>query len=309
MCVILYSPKGIDIPKKNTFLNMWKANHDGAGFAYADGEKVIVRKGFMTFEDFWKAFTSTKKSVGGFTDKNLVCHFRIGTSGKNNAETCHPYPISAKKSELKATSYETDIAVAHNGIIQGYGRLDAGMNDTQSFIKRVLVPLSKAVGDGWIQNKQVKALIEQISIINAVYNRFCFLQGQGEAVLIGDWKQKDGNYYSNLNHEVKAAKKTKKKNAPTPTVVEEKPIQTYEQVSLFEDEEEDPWDMDAERFYEKYRDYVVDLMPGERVYGENGEVYSYQPDDRISKIGILDGCEIVEIDDWMHQMWALDIVA
>ena len=42
MCVIVFSPKGVDIPTEEQIKTMWEANPDGAGYAYVGKGKPIL---------------------------------------------------------------------------------------------------------------------------------------------------------------------------------------------------------------------------------------------------------------------------
>lgn len=53
MCVILVKEKGIELPTKKVLKCCWERNPDGAGFMFNDYGKVIIMKGFMTFEEFY----------------------------------------------------------------------------------------------------------------------------------------------------------------------------------------------------------------------------------------------------------------
>ena len=55
MCVILYKPKNVKLPKDNILFNCFMNNDDGAGYTYAVNNNVIVKKGFLNYTDFIKA--------------------------------------------------------------------------------------------------------------------------------------------------------------------------------------------------------------------------------------------------------------
>jgi hypothetical protein len=55
MCIAIYKPKGEEV-SKDRLRNSFNRNPHGAGFAFAEGAgKVHIRKGFFTFDQFWKA--------------------------------------------------------------------------------------------------------------------------------------------------------------------------------------------------------------------------------------------------------------
>jgi glutamine phosphoribosylpyrophosphate amidotransferase len=76
MCIIVYKPKGIEMPDKDTLKECWNCNSDGAGFAVSDGEKITVHKGYMKFKKLYRAL-----HLIDLKDYDTIIHFRIGTSG------------------------------------------------------------------------------------------------------------------------------------------------------------------------------------------------------------------------------------
>src|SRR5260370_40053 len=98
MCLAIYKPKGIRIARsylKHGFAN----NHDRAGFAVCDGEKVQIHKGYTTFQSFLEAFEP-------YADRGAIIHFRMATHGDTTAKNCHPYALQDNR-----------YALIHNGII------------------------------------------------------------------------------------------------------------------------------------------------------------------------------------------------
>ena len=54
MCIIIAKNKNNRLPKKAELEYSFNHNHDGAGFMYPDNGKVIIDKGYMTFEKFYQ---------------------------------------------------------------------------------------------------------------------------------------------------------------------------------------------------------------------------------------------------------------
>ena len=54
MCIAINSPKGTT-PKKESLRESFESNPHGAGFAFVDDGKIIIKKGFMSFDKFFKA--------------------------------------------------------------------------------------------------------------------------------------------------------------------------------------------------------------------------------------------------------------
>lgn len=174
----------------NTIRCMYINNPDGAGYMYYDydSKKVVVKKGFMTCKSLLSSLHSKD-----FTNTNVVIHFRIGTSGLNDALNCHPYPIYQKN----ALKFKTDLAMAHNGILHNYiPPKSSDINDTQLFIKDVLSNLKP----NFINDKDKVALIKQL----IGTNKLAFLDSKNKVTTIGNFIH-DGDYiYSNSTYKVQS---------------------------------------------------------------------------------------------------------
>ena len=167
MCIIVAKNKGVKLPSRATLRECFKNNKDGAGLMYVKNGKVIIDKGFMTFEDLNRKIKSLKREFkSDLTNKAIVFHFRIGTHGQNDKATTHPFPISNKFEDLRATHFETDIAMAHNGIRSAYN-YDKILSDTQSFIKDY-VSIFKELNRNFYKNNRVMNLIKDKA--NISYN-------------------------------------------------------------------------------------------------------------------------------------------
>lgn len=132
MCVILLSNKGAEAPTEEQIKKAFARNPDGAGFAYCDKhdhDKVKFEKGFMTVEALLKRLEPLEQ----WKDTTLAIHFRIGTAGKNDEKTCHPFRISTKFKDLQQTSGEGPV-LFHNGILAQGGLADPLSSDTQDFV-------------------------------------------------------------------------------------------------------------------------------------------------------------------------------
>lgn len=103
----------------------YKANDDGAGFAFIENGKVEVDKGYFNFDAFLAKYREVEARVG---DKApMLIHFRISTGGTKTADNCHPF------------AYEHG-ALMHNGYLFAvYGE----ESDTNKFTKRLGKNFSK----------------------------------------------------------------------------------------------------------------------------------------------------------------------
>ena len=194
MCIIVAKNKGVELPTKKTLQQCFERNKDGAGIMYVKDNKVIIEKGLMTFQEFYQKLRSIKKMFGGnLTNKAIVFHFRIGTHGENDKATTHPFPISNNFNDLRATYFETDIAMAHNGIINAYN-YDSILSDTQTFI-RDYVSVFKDLKKNFYKNNKVMEIISNEANISS--NKLCFLDNKENIYWYGNKVVDNGVIYSN----------------------------------------------------------------------------------------------------------------
>ena len=187
MCVICFSPKGVDAPTEEQIKDMFEANSDGAGYAYnGRNGKVFYKKGFMKVEDLLKELEPLKK----WKNKNLAIHFRIGTAGKNDAATCHPFKITSRFNELRETKGVGPV-LFHNGILSKGGELDANSSDTQDFVA-AFAPLLKKFNKSKVRDKWIEEITDG--------NKLLIMYDKNKYKLYGKW-EKDGELFvSNLNY-------------------------------------------------------------------------------------------------------------
>lgn len=189
MCIIVAKPEGIDFPSDAILENCFNTNSDGAGFMFARGKEVRIRKGFMTFEDFIEALKA--EDIKKY--EACVMHFRIGTQGGNTKPNCHPFPIPCTDENVGKLSYESPIGMVHNGIINLCYSND-GMSDTMHYAIDVVTPLYRLV-KSFMYNEEALDLLE-----TTCESKLCFLNGLGDIVTVGDFIEDDGILYSNTSY-------------------------------------------------------------------------------------------------------------
>ena len=177
MCIIVHRPKESTFPSLEVLQRCWQTNSDGAGFMYAKSGKLVVAKGFMTFEAFMDACKTIPEGVPA------TLHFRIGTHGGKTAENTHPWPVVEKDGVLK-------VAMVHNGMIHGYG--DREYSDSREFAEN----LAPFVIHGPF-NESLKRLID--GVIGS--NKLVFMRSDGETIIYNEALgiSEGGCWYSNSN--------------------------------------------------------------------------------------------------------------
>lgn len=187
MCVIVFSPKGVEAPTEEQIKDMFRANPDGAGYAYnGKGGKVKFKKGFMTVDSLLKELMPLKR----WKNKNLAIHFRIGTSGKNDRHTCHPFKISSRYDDLRALEGEGEV-LFHNGIFADGGQLDKNSSDTQDFVS-AFAPLLKKYSKSKVRDMWLEQIISP--------SRVLIMYDNNKYKVYGDWKKDGDLLVSNLSY-------------------------------------------------------------------------------------------------------------
>jgi hypothetical protein len=195
MCIIVHKPKGetIDLP---TLKRCFEANPDGAGYMFLNKENNTVwgNKGFMT----WNSLVQSLED-SGFVNKNqltkkvaITLHFRRATHGGVTPGNCHPFPCDAQTENLKAQYWESDIGVAHNGVIAIPVR--KSMSDSQEFIAKVL-------SQPGIKNNLDDEGVQNVLTMATRGSRLFILKADGSYILIGDWVEDQGCLFSNLSYQ------------------------------------------------------------------------------------------------------------
>ena len=206
MCIIVYKPTTAKMPNKKTLIKCWNNNKDGAGYMFPSKGNVIIKKGFMKWNDFYTSLKSDMKRYGEFTP--FVLHFRIQTQGGVNPQCTHPFPLSDDMNELMKLRNKTPIGIAHNGIIDltssGY-RTQVTYSDTMKFITDYL---SLIIHDkSYYKDKDKLLLIERL-----IDSKMAIMDGDGHTELIGDFIEDNGCYFSNSYYKEERYKKTKLTN-------------------------------------------------------------------------------------------------
>lgn len=187
MCVIVYKPKYVDLPSESILRTCSIMNGDGIGYTFVSGKDVVIKKGYMNFEDFYKDLLEDYKK-SNLKKHNLIIHFRIGTSGGLTKEKTQPFKISNSIKELNKIYVKNKKAsLVHNGILHDF-TYDAKNSDTQNYIKDFLQPLLESnIKD---KSKLIKASLEETS-------KIAILDHKDRATLYGDFIKYNGVYYSN----------------------------------------------------------------------------------------------------------------
>ncbi len=178
MCIAILKPKGMKL-KLDDLEECWENNPHGAGLMFADNGKLVVRKGWMKWRNFQRAWMKHD-----LTDKTVVLHFRISTGGNIDQANCHPHLINA------------DIGVVHNGIFSAKNIpiIDDNYSDTCHFVRTL-----RDLGDlDFLGDAEVREWIRRVS----VGSKLIFMRSDGSYEIVnsgaGEWN--NGSWFSNTTY-------------------------------------------------------------------------------------------------------------
>ena len=191
MCIVIYKQAG-KMVDTNVLYQCWENNPDGAGFVFpADNGQLEMRKGYMKWKDFKKAWKSVKSAL---LDRPVVIHFRIATHGMVNPANTHPFWIE-----------EGRCALAHNGILTGTGAVygnGGAKTDTQMFADNYLAPLYRQYPDCF-EHEAVVQLLNKV----CGSSKLAIMHNMGKVTLInerdGVWEE--DIWYSNNGYKKRPA--------------------------------------------------------------------------------------------------------
>lgn len=175
MCIAIVKPQGKEISDEY-LANCFDNNRDGAGIAYAKDGKLYVVKGIFNKKNFIKAVRKAEKLAEG----DMLIHCRIGTSGLNDENNCHPHIVN------------DSLVMIHNGILDIDVPRKSKVSDTVIFIDKYLKKLST----NFVKNEAIMKLIEHAIGSN---NKFAFLNNKGESFICNaeEGVVEDDIWYSN----------------------------------------------------------------------------------------------------------------
>ena len=252
MCIIIAKEIGKNLPNKSLLKKCWEKNKDGAGIMFNHNNKIIIKKGFMSFEKFYKEFLNIDE-IYNLKEKGLVIHFRISTSGLVDEGNCHPYPLTNVDEYLRKTNLKCDIGIAHNGVIIEYNRMDKILNDTQLFIKNFVFDIMSNTKKDYYKSLVFKKMIEKM--IDA--SRLVMMNGEGNIYFFGTWLKENGLYFSNNGY----------KN------IKSKKFKLFDNEQKYFDENENNFYLDndviEEDEFNLYLDTLIPLKCYEKVYSED----------------------------------------
>lgn len=195
MCIAIFKEVGVDLPSEKILKNSFTNNPDGGGFAFNLHGQVVIKKGYMTFNDFLRAIKDADRQYN-LKKRGVLIHTRIATHGGVNPEMCHPFPICADEGALKKIEYVSPYAVIHNGVISltsTEASAKKTMSDTAVFIERYLSKLSNY--DGWFDKTETMEIVGDL-----IGSKMAILRGDGKIIHTSGFTKDGDIWYSNSSY-------------------------------------------------------------------------------------------------------------
>lgn len=181
MCLLIAKDEGTTVEKAE-LEKAFAWHRDGAGFAAFHDGKVVMKKGFFTFNWFWQNYEP-------FAKDRAIVHFRQCSCGMVNKTNCHPFEVGEGN------------FLAHNGHMSEFDPGDRLSSDTRYFAEEVLSPLIQGYPRflyewGTLELLDLALSLEKVAII----------RNDGKLILFNkkSWreeKHKEGSvFFSNLQH-------------------------------------------------------------------------------------------------------------
>lgn len=269
MCLALYKPAKAAL-NEDEMRTAFKANPDGAGFAYYDPalRRVVIQRGYFTFDNLW----ADLKPI--IDDKcPLILHFRWATHGDVNVENCHPFALK-------------DGALIHNGIISGMGT-----STYKSYNKYYTPPAGKTCADMECSDDRsdtrefVEDYLTDMGVLNLLsakkliehtigYSKLVTIHNDGSVLIfnedMGHWR--NGVWYSNDSY-----KKSKAASANPTNLV---PYDYHGTTTATDKSEDTGLDEDWKQWYDDNKSTFIDLeeeMKCAHCLNEDNHEVTYDP--------------------------------
>ena len=182
MCILAIANAGAEFPRE-TLEDMFYANSDGAGWAYARNGLIYYSKGYTDVNKFVKAVQKLPLNV------DRMVHCRIGTHGGITKALTHPFPVSTDYEVMERLSgtMSRGYILAHNGILSNFTP-DKSHSDTEELVRCLANIKCDIMGE------------DMRDIINALIkgSRVAILNTDGKINRYGTgWTQDGGIWFSN----------------------------------------------------------------------------------------------------------------
>lgn len=196
MCIIAIC-KEKTLPK-DEFMESFRCNKDGFGFAWRENGRVEYVKGIMKADEAWETYKLFNKTVKDVFPH--ILHFRIGSPVTQ--ELTHPFIIT-EDSKLFLNSQDArkeigfESVMFHNGVVTGW--------------KDYLVPLFLKLGyipDGkWSDTRLVAMLVKELGneILSFMSGKFVIMTPDKIMLNESDWEEDPalkGILFSNKSYKV-----------------------------------------------------------------------------------------------------------
>lgn len=196
MCLIIVHKSNSPRQSEDMLKVAAETNKDGIGVAYSLNKKLIVKRGFESFEEFYKYYCDIP------VECPMLVHFRAKSAGSLNTDNLHPFIV------------DENLCFAFNGTISALNIKDSDKSDTFILNEDIIQPLRQMDVEFW-NNMPLYLLLD--NYIGS--GKMVFLTNTGDFIIfneeLGSWDNKDNKqtWYSNMVWQDKLKTALKYKNA------------------------------------------------------------------------------------------------
>lgn len=194
MCIIIYKPRGVELPQERYLYNSFSNNPDGCGFMYPEGNGVRIKRGFMDYESFKHEIFQ----IPNVKDIDVVIHFRWATHGSVVPKNTQPIPITTSYSEIEKTDTFSEFGFTHNGVM---GWLQGTPEDMKHDISDSII-FGRLIAE--LREVDIKLIYKLLKTFGRG-QRYA-LMNTYETRLYGDYHEHEGCFYSQKSYSYESHK-------------------------------------------------------------------------------------------------------
>ena len=179
MCYILALKPSHDFTKIQ-LSNAYNNNKDNAGFAYVKEEKVIIHRGYKSFENFYSAYSSI-----GIDCPRLIHFTNVNKEELKTRANCHPFEI-----------IRDHLCMAQAGTVFGFNDTNDN-SEAKLLVKEVIKPLMLNKTYKYVCNSHIRWLLDEAV---GPSNKMVFLDKDGMFTIINPqtgYFERDNNVWFN----------------------------------------------------------------------------------------------------------------
>jgi hypothetical protein len=211
MCIMFLKRADQGFPADEVLKIGWDDNRDGASYSWLDMEtkEWVTIKGLMSWTAFKERFDADRE-LYNLDDKEVVVHFRVGTTGGITGGATHPFPAEEQEGlTVNTLEYRSNGVLFHNGTI---GKSNKEYSDSQIGVMKYAWPLIPLIFEN-DKEPDEQLLVVLRKCLDGKVSRWCICYKE-HVITFGKWhKQKEtGVIFSNKRFKLDETRFNNKNN-------------------------------------------------------------------------------------------------